>query len=251
MPFDGCQHARAGARLDSSLMSSIRQVVHIPCDGVELEAAFESPANARGVVVFAHGSGSSRMSPRNRFVAAALQRAGFATLRCDLLGEKEDWDLQQRFDIALLTERLVAAVRWTRANPRAADLRIGLFSASTGAAALRVAARPAFSIAAVVSRGGRPDLAGTATLVRVAAPTLLVVGAEDIDTLRMNEAAFAHLRCEKSLQVVPNATHLFEEPGALETAAALARDWFAAHLGDARALPAARRSARPPERSPA
>ena len=215
-------------------MSSIRQLVHIGCDGVELEAAFESPANATGVVVFAHGSGSSRMSPRNRLVANELRRAGFATLLFDLLADHEDAEPAQRFDISLLTDRLACGVRWVRANARALHLPIGLFGASTGAAAaLRVAARPGLGIAAVVSRGGRPDLAGTAALVKVTAPTLFIVGGEDVDTIRFNEAALAHLRCARALQVVPNATHLFEEPGTLEAVAALARDWFATHLRQA------------------
>lgn len=216
-------------------MSSIRQLVHIGCEEVELEAAFESPANPAGVVVFAHGSGSSRMSARNRFVANELRRGGFATLLFDLLADHEDAQSGQRFDIGLLTDRLACGVRWVRANPRALQLPIGLFGASTGAAAaLRVAARPGVGIAAVVSRGGRPDLAGTATLVKVAAPTLLIVGGEDIDTIRVNEAAMAHLRCAKALQIVPNATHLFEEPGTLEAVAALALDWFATHLRQVR-----------------
>ena len=215
-------------------MSSIRQLVHIGCEGVELEAAFESPANATGVVVFAHGSGSSRMSPRNRFVANELRRGGFATLLFDLLADHEDAEPGQRFDISLLSDRLACGVRWVRANPRAVHLPIGLFGASTGAAAaMRIAARLNLGIAAVVSRGGRPDLAGTAALVKVAAPTLLIVGGEDVDTIRLNEVALSHLRCAKALQIVPNATHLFEEPGALEAVAALALDWFATHLRQA------------------
>lgn len=212
-------------------MSATRKLVSIASGEVELEGAFESPAVAKGVVLFAHGSGSSRMSPRNRFVAGELRRAGIATLLLDLLTESEDTQRAQRFDIALLTERLATAVHWTLAYPPAAGLPIGLFGASTGAAAaLQVAAELGPRIAAVVSRGGRPDLAGPEALARVAAPTLLIVGGDDAAVIELNEAAWEHLRCPKSLRIVPRATHLFEEPGALETVAALACEWFSRHL---------------------
>jgi dienelactone hydrolase len=211
-----------------------RRVVFVPADGVELEGAFESAASPAGLVVFAHGSGSSRMSPRNRFVANALRHAGFATLLLDLLTQAEDAaGAERRFDIAFLAERLQAAVRWAGAYPPAAGLRLGLFGASTGAAAaIEVAAALGPRAGAVVSRGGRPDLASRHALAHVTAPTLLVVGGEDREVLALNQAACAHLACVKRLAVVPGATHLFEEPGALEEVARLAAGWFARHLGE-------------------
>jgi dienelactone hydrolase len=192
-----------------------------------------APANAAGIVLFAHGTGSGRHSPRNRQVASALNEAGFGTLLLDLLtGAEEAADRstgQHRFDIGLLAGRLVGTVDWLRsgATPRAP---IGLFGASTGAAAALVAAtaRPD-EVSAVVSRGGRPDLAGDA-LEHVRAPTLLIVGSRDEQVLELNQSALRRLRREKELVVVPGATHLFEEPGALEAVARLAADWFARHL---------------------
>jgi pimeloyl-ACP methyl ester carboxylesterase len=215
----------------ATILGGNRRIVHFRSGDARLEGAYESPRLARGVVIFAHGSGSSRMSPRNRFVANELRRAGFATLLCDLLTEEEDAQGAQRFDIELLTRRLHAAVTWVRDEPEATDLPIALFGASTGAAAaLQVAAALGGEIAAVVSRGGRPDLAGDAALARVTAPTLLIVGGHDVQVIQLNEAALAWLRCLKSVAVVQGATHLFEEPGALERVAALASDWFIRHV---------------------
>jgi len=185
-------------------------------------------------VVFAHGSGSSRHSPRNRYVAGVLQQAGLATLLIDLLtAAEEQVDLQTahlRFDIDLLAARLAGAADWLAAQPATADLGLGLFGASTGAAAALVAAaqRPG-AVRAIVSRGGRPDLAGAA-LPQVQAPTLLIVGGADVPVIGMNESAAAQMRAPHRLVIVPGATHLFEEPGTLEAVARLARDWFTAHL---------------------
>jgi len=198
------------------------------------DAAARAP---RGVVVFAHGSGSGRHSTRNRQVAQALREGGFVTLLADLLTvEEERRDAHTaalRFDIGLLGERVVALVDWTAGEPATAGLPLGLFGASTGAAAALVAAseRPAV-VRAVVSRGGRPDLAGTA-LARVRAPTLLVVGGADLPVLELNETAIGMLSAEARIEVVPGATHLFEEPGALEEVARLARAWLARHLAGA------------------
>jgi len=216
---------------DAGLLSEVRRIVRIPADGVELEGAFESPPSPAGLVIFAHGSGSSRMSPRNRFVARQLRAAGFATLLLDLLTEGEDAQRAQRFDIALLAARLQAAVRWANTYPAAVNLPIGLFGASTGAAAaIEVAALLGVRVAAVVSRGGRPDLASELALARVRAATLLVVGGADTEVLDLNERAYERMGCVKELDVVPGATHLFEEPGALEEVAGLAAEWFARHL---------------------
>jgi putative phosphoribosyl transferase len=206
--------------------------VSIPAGAVALQGTLELPAKARGVVVFSHGSGSGRHSPRNRFVAAELQAAGIGTLLLDLLTQEEDQDTDNRFDIPLLTERLGDAVRFVQRHPAARQLPVGLFGASTGAAsALRVAAAMPHEIGAVVSRGGRPDLAGRAVLGSVKAPTLLIVGAEDHGVIELNEAARDALTgCASELMLVPRATHLFEEPGTLEAVARLAADWFARHL---------------------
>jgi dienelactone hydrolase len=196
------------------------------------------PAEARGVVVFAHGSGSGRFSPRNRAVAAELVRAGLATLLMDLLtADEEAVDLRTghlRFDIGLLARRVIAGIDWLASDAVAGPLLVGCFGASTGAAAALVAAaeRPD-RVGAVVSRGGRPDLAGDA-LRRVSAPTLLIVGGSDPEVLRLNQHALGALAGDARLEVVPGATHLFEEPGALERVAVLARDWFLAHLRTAR-----------------
>jgi len=197
---------------------------------VGLEGDLVVPAGARGVVVFAHGSGSSRLSPRNQQVAEGLQEAGLGTLLMDLLTAEEGAEDEQgshlRFNIELLAARLTDAVDWVEGNEATARLRIGCFGASTGAAAALVtAARRPDKVKAVVSRGGRPDLAGT-MLALVDAPTLLIVGGRDYTVLELNRHAFEQLRCEKELQVVPGATHLFEEAGAMDRVAALARDWF-------------------------
>ena len=188
-----------------------------------------APPQAVGTVVFAHGSGSSRHSPRNQYVARQLNGAGLATLTFDLLTDVEAQDRRNVFDIALLASRLASATAWLRRHPAAADLPIALFGASTGAAAALVAAGdPGNEFAAVVSRGGRPDLAGD-RLEHVRAPTLLIVGGDDTVVLQLNQQAARHLRCEHQLTVVPGATHLFEEPGTLETVAALAAEWFVEH----------------------
>jgi putative phosphoribosyl transferase len=214
--------------------SETRFGVAIPADGVQLAGDLVVPPHARGVVVFAHGSGSGRFSPRNRAVAAVLNQAALATLLLDLLtAEEEAIDLRTghlRFDVVLLGRRVIATVDWTASDVTAKHLPVGCFGASTGAAAALIAAaeRPEL-LGAVVSRGGRPDLAGEA-LPRVTAPTLLIVGGNDPEVLQLNQQALAALAGEARLEIVPGATHLFEEPGALERVAALARDWFLQHL---------------------
>lgn len=211
--------------------SSIAAWIPVSGSALTLPGDLTVPERGRGLVVFAHGSGSSRMSPRNRAVAAALVRAGLATLLFDLLTEAEASDRANVFDIPLLAARVVDAVDWARTEPRLAGLGIGLFGASTGAAAALVAAaRLREEVGAVVSRGGRPDLAGDA-LERVAAPTLLIVGGADEVVIDLNRAAHARLACKKRLDIVPGASHLFEEPGTLEAVMDLAADWFTAHLG--------------------
>lgn len=188
------------------------------------------PAQPRAVVVFAHGSGSSRHSPRNRYVAGVLQAAGLATVLFDLLTGEEERDRANVFDIALLARRLVDVTGWLRTEKDAAGLPVGYFGASTGAgAALRAAADPSVDIAAVVSRGGRPDLAGE-SLSAVSAPTLLIVGGLDEAVLELNRQAAAAMTAECRIAVVPGATHLFEEPGTLEQVAVLAREWFVDHI---------------------
>lgn len=211
-----------------------RLEVQVPVGTVLLEGSLTIPAGAKGIVLFAHGSGSSRFSSRNRFVATVLNEAGLATLLFDLLtAEEHEIDQrtrQLRFDIGLLTERLSGAVAWAREQPATQDLRIGLFGSSTGAAAaLATAAEHPEAIAAVVSRGGRPDLAGAA-LPRVRAPTLLIVGGNDMVVIEMNREAGRALQTEQRLEIVPGASHLFEEPGKLEQAARLACDWFKQYL---------------------
>jgi pimeloyl-ACP methyl ester carboxylesterase len=187
------------------------------------------PAPPTGLVLFAHGSGSSRSSPRNAFVASVLHESWIGTLLFDLLTEQEATDRVNVFDVALLAERLLAAVRFVAGLEQTRHLPIGLFGASTGAAAALVAAAREPRVAAVVSRGGRPDLAGR-KLGAVHVPTLLIVGEADTEVLALNERAYALLECERRLAVVPGATHLFEEPGTLEDAARLAAEWFAKHL---------------------
>lgn len=209
--------------------------VRIPVDATWLYGDLALPAQAGGLVLFAHGSGSGRHSARNRQVAQRLQQAGLATLLFDLLTpEEERVDLhtrQHRFDIALLTRRMEAAAAWTRTQPELARLPLGFFGASTGsAAALIAAAQLGRQVAAVVSRGGRPDLAGPAALAAVTAPTLLIVGGADHEVLELNEQALGRLRCASDLAIVPAATHLFEEPGALDRVAELAARWFQQHL---------------------
>lgn len=205
-------------------------LVTIPVDSLELSGTLVVPKPARGLIIFAHGSGSSRLSPRNQFVAGELQRVGLATLLFDLLTEEEDATYENRFNIALLRERLVAAVRWVHRQDNLQPLPLGFFGASTGAAAaLEAAAELGADVRAVVSRGGRPDLA-LPVLPQVTASTLLIVGGDDIDVIELNRQALAALTCEKKLEIVPGATHLFEEPGALETVAQLAAAWFGRYL---------------------
>ena len=197
----------------------------------ELEAFLDVPERAAAIVLFAHGSGSSRHSPRNNYVARELRSAGLATLLVDLLTEEEDAEYARRFEIGLLTQRLHGALEWLGREPGTRELPVGLFGASTGAAAaLQLAALAPGRIGAVVSRGGRPDLAGDESLARVRAPTLLVVGGDDAGVIELNESAYERLRCVKEMAIVPGATHLFEEPGTLEQAARLAADWFTRHL---------------------
>ncbi len=196
-----------------------------------LEGSLNAPEKkAKGLVIFAHGSGSSRFSPRNTFVAERLRAAGLATLLFDLLTEEEGRERANVFDIPLLAERVEAAVRWAREAPETKMLPIGIFGASTGAAAaLIAAARAANEISAVVSRGGRPDLA-EAALDKVRVPTLLIVGGDDHVVLRLNQQALRRLAGEKRLDIIPNATHLFEEPGALDRVVSLAAAWFVSHF---------------------
>ena len=205
---------------------------------LNLAGNLQVPPNARGIVLFAHGSGSSRFSPRNIAVADSLNQRGIATLLLDLLTEAESRDRRNVFDIPLLSGRLVQAAQWIAASPDLASLKLGLFGASTGAAAALVAAADLGPrVAAVVSRGGRPDLAGAA-LKTVAAPTLLIVGAADYGVIELNQQALALLQCTKKLELVPRATHLFEEAGTLEVVMDLAGDWFEHHLAPAAGRPA-------------
>lgn len=204
--------------------------VEVPVEDVRLEGILALPARPRGIVLFAHGSGSSRHSPRNAFIARSLQDVELATLLIDLLSEPEAADREHVFAIDLLADRLLAITDWLSRDSRTGGLRVGYFGASTGAgAALQAAARAPARVSAVVSRGGRPDLA-EAFLPRVTAPTLLVVGANDTPVLGLNEEALGLLTCPKELAVVPGATHLFEEPGTLEQVAELARNWFHRYL---------------------
>jgi dienelactone hydrolase len=212
----------------------IERIVHVPANGIKLESALIIPADAEGVVLFAHGSGSSRHSPRNNFVAQVLHRSGMGTLLMDLLTTEEDSVYENRFDIDLLTWRLERATQWLMEQPESKTLDIGYFGASTGAAAaLQAAATFGTSIGAVVSRGGRPDLA-MPVLERVESPTLLIVGGLDDIVIDLNRKAYAKLKAEKHLAIVPGATHLFEEPGTLQEAARLAAEWFERFLSNRR-----------------
>ncbi|PYQ36253.1 MAG: hydrolase [Acidobacteria bacterium] len=209
-------------------------LVHVPAGAVSLEGNLLIPSLATGVVLFAHGSGSSRFSSRNRYVAEVLREGGMGTLLLDLLTQEEELvdtrTAHLRFDIELLADRLVAAVQWLAREKATERLKVGLFGASTGAgAALVAAARLPDRISAIVSRGGRPDLAGAA-LPNVKAPTLLIVGGDDKPVIQMNQQAYERMTAPREIVIVPGATHLFEEPGALETVARLARDWFQRYL---------------------
>ena len=209
--------------------------VQIPAGRAVLSGNLTVPQDAASLVLFAHGSGSSRHSPRNQFIARTLNRAGPGTLLFDLLTPEEEtldiYTREHRFNIGLLAERLVHATKWARQQDQTRDLRVGYFGSSTGgAAALVAAAELPQDVGAVVSRGGRPDLAGDA-LPKVEAPTLLIVGGNDDIVIQLNEMARDRMRCEVKLETIPGATHLFEEPGALEHVAKLASDWFSLHIG--------------------
>jgi len=208
----------------------VTQEISIPVEGASLEAYLTVPEEAKGVVLFAHGSGSSRKSPRNQLVARFLHDEQIGSILMDLLTAEEDSDPEKRFDIPFLAERLLAATQWALSEPKLHAHTLGYFGASTGAAAALIAAAELGpKIAAVVSRGGRPDLAQGA-LRKVQSPTLLIVGGEDVAVLDLNEHAYAMLSCTKQLQVVPGATHLFEEPGTLEEVGRMSAHWFTEYL---------------------
>ena len=210
---------------------SAARLVHIPAGSATIEGMLEIPGHATGLVLFAHGSGSSRHSPRNNYVARVLREAGIGTLLMDLLTAEEDSDYQTRFDIPLLTRRLTVTTQWLQKQADLKSLPLGYFGASTGAAAaLQAAAKMGRAVAAVVSRGGRPDLAGQAVLRQVVSPTLFLVGGFDGEVVGLNQAACDMMNCEKHLAIVPGATHLFEEPGALEAVAKQATAWFTRFL---------------------
>jgi len=220
--------------MNGSLAMAEEGLVHVAIDSVVLDGNLLVPSAATGIVLFAHGSGSSRFSSRNRYVASALREGNLGTLLIDLLTPREEArdnvTAALRFDIGMLADRLVGTVEWIRAQPGLSAMKIGLFGASTGggAALVAAAARPKL-IHAVVSRGGRPDLAGAA-LPRVKAPALLIVGGNDVPVIAMNRDAYDQMHCERRLEIVPGATHLFEEPGTLEKVAELAREWFTRYL---------------------
>ncbi len=204
--------------------------INLPVEGLNLKGNLEVPEGARGIVLFAHGSGSSRLSPRNNYVARVLNEAGLATLLFDLLTEDEDVVYENRFNIDLLTERLKLVTKWCQSNGQTQGLKVGYFGASTGAAAaLSAAASLGDMVKAVVSRGGRPDLAGE-NLFKVKSPTLLIVGGLDSQVIELNQEADKKLSGVHKVEIVPGATHLFEEPGTLEKVAQLAADWFRTYL---------------------
>lgn len=213
------------------------QHVRIRSDGIELDGTLSIPRAAKTIVLFAHGSGSSRFSPRNMYVAEALQRTGIGTLLFDLLTEEEARDRDNVFDLDFLAHRLSAATKWLRHKEKSRKYAIGYFGASTGAAAALISAARDPSIGAIVSRGGRPDLAFR-FLTQVRSPTLLIVGGEDTQVMAMNESAYVQLKCEKAFEVVPGASHLFEEPGTLDEVVRLASEWFRRHLERRRDDPA-------------
>lgn len=208
----------------------MEKLVQIKHQDILLEGMLRIPQSAQGIVLFAHGSGSSRLSPRNNFVADILNEAGLATLLIDLLSKQEDKIYQTRFDIDLLTDRLNLVAQWLKKQSHTSNLILGIFGASTGAAAaLQLASEMNKEIGAVVSRGGRPDLAIN-VLDRVDAPTLFIVGGNDFGVIELNQEAFSRLTCPKKFEIIPNATHLFEEPGCLEEVARLAKEWFCKYL---------------------
>ena len=206
------------------------QTITLTAEGISLSGFLGIPPKAKGIVLFAHGSGSGRFSPRNRFVADLLQHGRIATLLIDLLTTEEEEDRRNVFDVELLADRILMASAWLRRNPATTSLPLAYFGASTGAgAALQAAARASFPVSAIVSRGGRPDLAER-DLPQVTAPTLLLVGGDDEPVIGMNQDAFRLLRCPKQLTIIPGATHLFEEPGTLEQVAEQALQWFSKHM---------------------
>ena len=211
-------------------MEYSEKAVLIPADGMLFEGTFIMPKKAKGIVIFAHGSGSSRKSPRNNFVAKVLRENGIGTLLFDLLSEEEDRIYDNRFNIPLLSRRLLAATKWLRSQPEGKGRKIGYFGSSTGsAAALTAATEPGNRIDAVVSRGGRPDLA-MMVLGMLKSPTLLIVGGDDDVVIGMNQDAYLHMKCEKEMSIIPRAGHLFEEPGSLEDVAKQAARWFREYL---------------------
>jgi len=213
------------------MLSAQKGLITIKSGSARLEGMLEVPENPIGIVIFVHGSGSSRLSPRNNYVADELHNAKIGTLLIDLLTAQEDRDYKKRFDISLLAQRLNTATDWVQQYDSTQSLPIGLFGASTGAAAaLQLAAVRSLEIAALVSRGGRPDMAGRQALAKVRAPTLLIVGGLDDVVIDLNRVAYTALHCEKRLEIIPGATHLFEEQGTLEEVAALATDWFVRYL---------------------
>ena len=213
------------------MTSKASSLESIPAGAVHVEGMLDLPADTKCVVLFAHGSGSSRHSKRNTYVARVLQQKGIGTLLMDLLTPEEDAYYPNRFDIPLLTHRLLAVTSWIKNDPRTKNLSVGYFGASTGtAAALQAAAASGDEISAVVSRGGRPDIAGISALEKVLAPTLLIVGGWDEEVIALNREAYEFLRCTKELLIVPGATHLFTEPGTLEEAARQAAVWFTRYL---------------------
>lgn len=213
------------------MTAKIEKLVRIPVGQACIEGMLELPDHAHGMVLFAHGSGSSRHSPRNNYVAQVLRDSGIGTLLMDLLTPEEDMDYQTRFDIPLLTRRLLVATQWIKAEKLTGNLPLGYFGASTGAAAaLQAAAALGKEISAVVSRGGRPDLAGQDDLESVKSPTLLLVGGRDDVVIELNRKAYACMHCQKVLAIIPGATHLFEEPGTLEDVAHQAAAWFGRYL---------------------
>lgn len=208
----------------------MEQLIQIKHQDVILEGMLKIPNKAQGIVLFSHGSGSSRLSPRNNYVADVLNKASLATLLIDLLSKEEDKIFQTRFDISLLTSRLKVVIQWLKIQENSKYLKLGVFGASTGAAAaLKVASELGNEIKAVVSRGGRPDLA-MSVLGHVTSPTLFIVGGNDFGVIELNEQAFAKMTCFKKFEIIPNATHLFEEPGCLELVANLAYEWFKNYL---------------------
>jgi len=206
------------------------QLVHIPVDSVVLEGSLDVPQGSQALIIFAHGSGSSRHSKRNKYVAQVLREAVLGTLLFDLLTREEDMIYENRFDIPLLARRLSSVTRWVKEQTQTSKLRIGYFGASTGAAAALISsAEPTSEVGAIVSRGGRPDLAEK-SLKYVKAPTLFIVGGDDYIVIQLNQQAYNFIKAEKELRIIPGASHLFEESGALEEVARLAAEWFNKHL---------------------